>query len=64
MIDKPQDEGVEINWTPEMLKRFKKTYDEAVAMKLDSFKFDGNVFVTGYAKYLIEYLDGEFKKKG
>lgn len=48
----------EIQWTPEMLKRFKKAYEEC---KGDTFKFDGNIFVKAYAKYLIEYLDKAFK---
>ena len=47
-----------INWTRPMLERFKKAYADAVAQGLDDFIFDGNEFVTDYAKYLIEYLDG------
>jgi hypothetical protein len=50
-----------ITWTPAMLARFKKAYDKAVAEKADTFMFDGNEFVVGYAKYLIEYLNGVFK---
>jgi late competence protein required for DNA uptake (superfamily II DNA/RNA helicase) len=46
-----------INWTPAMLARFKKAYDKAVTEKVDTFMFDGNEFVVGYAKYLIQYLD-------
>ena len=51
-----------IDWTLPMLRRFKKAYGRAVADKKDSFVFDGNEFVTDYAKYLIEYLDKEFAK--
>ena len=46
-----------INWTLPMLKRFKKEYQKAVSNKSDLFTFDGNEFVTGYAKYLLEYLE-------
>jgi len=49
-----------INWTPEMLRRFKMAYKDAVAAKKDTFLFDGNEFVVSYAKYLIEYLDSIF----
>jgi hypothetical protein len=38
-------------------QKFKKAYNEAVANGKDQFTFMGNEFVTGYAKYLIEYLE-------
>lgn len=40
-----------------MLERFKKAYEQAVAAKADTFLFDGNEFVVGYAKYLIVFLE-------
>ena len=48
-----------INFTPEMAKRLKRAYQEACKTKTkdDTFWFDGNEFVLGYAKYLIEYLE-------
>jgi hypothetical protein len=46
-----------INWNKPMLERFRKAYQKAVAEKVDTFMFDGNEFVVGYAKYLIQYLD-------
>lgn len=46
-----------ITWTSAMLRRFKVAYNKAVADNVDTFLFDGNEFVVGYAKYLIEYLD-------
>lgn len=49
-----------INWTREMLARFKKRYQQAVDKSEEQFNFDGNDFVTDYAKYLIEYLDEVF----
>lgn len=46
-----------ILWTKPMLERFRKAYQKAVADQVDTFMFDGNEFVVGYAKYLIQYLD-------
>lgn len=49
------------NWTPEKLARFKEAYVAADKRHRDEFKFDGYSFYTGYAKYLIEYLEQEFQ---
>jgi len=49
-----------ISWTAPMLARFKRAYSKALNAKAGSFTFDGNEFVVGYAKYLIEYLEGRF----
>jgi len=48
-----------IVWTPEMGRRFKADYAKAclTKTKYDTFVFDGNEFVLGYAKYLIQYLE-------
>lgn len=51
-----------INWNRPMLERFKAAYKEAVENDQIAFTFDGNEFVTGYAKYLIEYLEGVLPK--
>lgn len=51
-----------INWDRPMLERFKKAYDAARKAGDTQFEFDGNVFVTDYAKYLIEYLEGVLPK--
>lgn len=40
--------------------QLRKAYDFAVEQKKLQFVFDGNVFVTSYAKYMLEYLDGQF----
>lgn len=42
-----------------MRDRFRKAYNQAVKENKDSFTFDGNEFVTNYAKYLLQYLDQE-----
>lgn len=49
-----------INWTPDMLKRFKRAYTKARDDKLEVFIFDDNQYVLSYARYLIEYLDSKF----
>ena len=50
-----------INWTRPMLERFKRAYADAINANPDRnsvFTFEGHEFVQGYAKYLIEYLEG------
>lgn len=51
-----------ITWTRPMLTRFRAAYQEARAAQADTFEFEGHAFVVGYAKYLIEYLDGRLAK--
>lgn len=55
------DERPVINWTRQMLNRFECAYKEAVRTGKPQFVFDNNTFVVAYAKYLIEYLKGQFK---
>ena len=45
-----------IVWTESKIQRFEIVYNRAVKEGLDQFKFEGNVFVVGYAKYLLEWL--------
>jgi hypothetical protein len=49
-----------INWTAVKLKELKAAYDNAVKLKSDQFYLGEDLFVTAYAKYLIEYLEGKF----
>jgi hypothetical protein len=49
-----------ITWTAAKLKRFKVAYQAAGLAGSDTFVFDDNEFVVGYAKYLIEYLESLF----
>ncbi len=51
-----------ITWTAEMLMRFRGAYKEATEAETEQFTFDGNEFVTMYAKYLIEYLEAQFMR--
>lgn len=53
------DERKSINWTRPMLDRFKKEYEKHAKDVQGSFMFDGNEYVVGYAKYLIEYLESK-----
>lgn len=52
-----------IKATPEFLKGLKKAYKAAEANHAETFTFEGNEYVVGYAKYLIEFLEGHFKTK-
>lgn len=48
-----------INWTAEKLREFIPLYE---ACKGKTFFFEGHEFDKGYAKYLIEYLEGKLGK--
>lgn len=43
---------------------FKKDYAKALEDKVEMFSSQKRSFIVGYAKYLIEYIDEEVKKKG
>lgn len=49
-----------VNFTPKKRDALRKEYDQAVEESKDSFVFDGNEFVTDYAKHLLRYLDGQY----
>lgn len=51
-----------IEFDKEKLKRLKHVYEKAIELQQDSFWFEGNEYLTSYAKYLIEYLETKFKK--
>ena len=50
-----------IKWDRDKLKRLKKTHTEVFKKGEVVFMFEGHEFDTGYAKYLIEWLEGKFK---
>jgi hypothetical protein len=56
------DERKMINITPEFLRDFGLAYKAASAEAKESFFFQGNEYHIGYAKYLIEYIEGEAKR--
>lgn len=51
-----------MEFTPAKLKAFKKEYEKARRDSKEQFGFEGGVFVTTYAKYVIEYLEGIWGK--
>lgn len=46
-----------ITFNSETRDSFKRVYALAKEQGVDPFMFEGNEYVLGYAKYLIEYLD-------
>lgn len=50
-----------ISFNQESFKNFKKEYNLAVENNQEMFVFDGNDFLTSYAKYVIEYLKTKFE---
>lgn len=54
----------EVSWSREDLRDLKAAYEKAKEGKQKQFKFRDIDLVTGYAKYLIEYLEDEFKRRG
>lgn len=68
--------GTVINWTRLKAESLREAYDEAIAARQTEFtwtEMDGNGFMarkikdhpmlTSYAKYLLEYLEGELAKQ-
>ena len=52
----------QLAWTMKQFLAFKKAYSVALNQQSDSFFFEGNEFLTSYAKYLIEYLEPQYKE--
>lgn len=50
-----------ITFTKADLSNLKRAYGNAVTTKKETFKFQRQELLTAYAKYLIEYLDSQFK---
>lgn len=55
---------IQMSFTPEKIKKLQVAYDKAVKDEQWTFEFDGNQLVTGYAKYLLEFLNLERNSKG
>lgn len=54
------DEDVQtMQFDKDTAKAFEETYKKAVDGSWDTFAFRGKMFVTGYAKYLCEFLRGK-----
>lgn len=45
------------DWTPPMLQALKAAYVAAVNSNVDQFTLDGQLMLTSFAGYLIEYLE-------
>jgi len=52
-----------INFNQAKLERLRTRYKKAAATGEKQFDFEGSEFVTGYAKYVIQYLDMQFNGK-
>jgi len=52
-----------MQWTKEMYFELKRQYENAVSNGLEQFEFQGVELLTTFAKYLLEFLDKEFKPK-
>lgn len=46
----------QVKFTKASLELLREAYEKAVKDGSDTFKFDGNEYFVGYAKYLLEYL--------
>lgn len=51
-----------IEWTRDMLERFKMAYGLARETRGEVFEFEGNEFLVSYAGYLIQFLDAKFEQ--
>ena len=52
-----------INFDRQKLKELKTLYNKAVKESKESFTYNGDEYLTSYAKYMIEYLDSQFNNK-
>jgi hypothetical protein len=58
------NEYKQITWTPQLLGQFKRAYQTALDNGIEVFTFQDNQYVPSYARYLIQYLESQFKEKG
>lgn len=49
-----------VEMTPEKTKALRKAYLAALEAGQETFDFEGNTLLVAYAKYLLEYLEGQF----
>lgn len=52
-----------VQFTQDKRDALRRAYDTAVKAKHETFTFEGSELLVAYAKYLLEYLDGEFRRK-
>lgn len=51
-----------LEFTPDLYEKLKKEYNKALEEEQESFEFEGREVLTNYAKYMVEYLNTQFKK--
>lgn len=51
-----------INFDRQKLKELKNLYNKAVKGNKESFTYNGDEYLTSYAKYVIEYLETRFNE--
>ena len=56
----PPQEQVTVDWTPEMLERFKEEYKKHEDDPKAIFTFEGNRYMVRYSMYLIPHLEDVF----
>jgi hypothetical protein len=52
------NEGKHLVIDQEVSEKLRTAYNQAMADKCDAFMFQGHKFLTSYAKYMLEYIDG------
>ena len=62
MIMNPATSPNNITFDAAKRDKLRKAYGEAVTNSHAEFTFEGNEFVTSYARYLLQYLDSKFKR--
>ena len=50
-----------VEFDRQKIRRLQMTYNQAAAEAANTFEFEGYTYVTNYAKYLLEYLDGRLE---
>lgn len=55
--------GEMVSFSRDDLSVFKGKYRQAVSDNRNSFSYRGKVYLTDYAKYVIEYLEDQFNSK-
>jgi len=51
-----------VTFTPEKLESFRDVYQQCTGSDELVFEFEGRHYLKGYAKYMIEYLEGLWVK--
>lgn len=44
----------------EKAKQFRKIYNRAFLLNKQKFSFEGHMFLTSYAKYVLQYVESKF----